>query len=139
MDDVKIAQDAALANVMSAVESALASAPAKRPSDPALLPAKRQKGPRHMIDLDGDLLSDSDEEPDQEADIGPADTKNLSALKHDGHALGNQQDSMAKADMHSRSGSSGSEQEALSNSLHPGHASQVRPFCMPPAVACLPI
>ena len=79
MDDVKVAQDAALANVLSAVESALASAPAKRKPEsgqPGMLPAKRQKASRHMLGLDADLSSDSEEELDVASDAGasPAGT-----------------------------------------------------------------
>ena len=73
MDDVKVAQDAALANVLSAVESALASAPAKRKPEagqPSMLPAKRQKASGHMLGLDADLSSDSEEEQDDASDAG---------------------------------------------------------------------
>ena len=75
MDDVKVAQEAALANVLSAVESALASAPAKRKPElrqPSMLPAKRQKASRHMLDLDADLSSDSEEEQGPASDAAPA-------------------------------------------------------------------
>ena len=71
MDDVKVVQDAALANVLSAVESALMSAPAKRkpeapqPSGPA---AKRWKASGHMLGLDADLSGDSEEEQDFASD-----------------------------------------------------------------------
>ena len=73
MDDVKVAQDAALANVLVAVESALASAPAKRKPEagqPGILPAKRQKASGHMLGLDADLSSDSEEEQDVVSDAG---------------------------------------------------------------------
>ena len=73
MDDVKVAQDAALANVLSAVESALGSAPAKRKPEagqPGMLPAKRQKASGHMLGLDADLSSDSEEEQDIVSDAG---------------------------------------------------------------------
>ena len=73
MDDVKVAQDAALANVLSAVESALATAPAKRKPEsgqPGMLPAKRQKASEHMLGLDADLSSDSEEELDVASDAG---------------------------------------------------------------------
>ena len=124
MDDVKVAQDAALANVMSAVESALASAPAKRKQDAAVPPAKRQKVPRHMTDLDGHLSSDSDEAPDQGADAEAA-AAHLRAALPGSSALGSQRETAAHAGKASGSGSSGSEQEALEHSLRTVHAAQV--------------
>ena len=117
MDDVKVAQEAALANVMNAVESALASAPGKRKPDTVLAPAKRQKAPRHMTDLDGDISSDSDEELHQEADARAAGAE-LSVAQQKGPGSVNKQDLAAKAGHPSGSGSSGSEQEALGSSLH---------------------
>ncbi len=116
MDDVKVAQDAALANVMSAVESALASAPAKRKPDTMLPPAKRQKAPRHMSGLDNDLSSDSDEEPDGDADAGAAGGD--APLQKEVETV-DQQETAAKRG--NASGSSGSEQEAVS-----AHSVQVR-------------
>lgn len=119
LDDVKVAQDAALANVLSAVESALASAPGKRKPTAALKPAKRQKAPRHMSGLDGDLSSDSDEE--QDAVIGAASADVSVALPNEAM---DQQESAAKAGH--ASGSSGSEQEALEGPLHSAHSHLVR-------------
>lgn len=120
---MKVAQDAALANVMSAVESALASAPAKRKPAQALPPAKRQKAPRHMTDLGGDLSSDSDEEPDEAADAGTAGEE--VALQKEAETV-DQQGSAARAGNASGSGSSGSEQEALERPLHTANSVQVR-------------
>ena len=123
MDDVKVAQDAALANVMSAVESALASAPAKRKPEAALPTAKRRKAPRHMSGLDGDLSSDSDEEPEEDADVGAAGGD--LPLQKEAETV-DQSESAARAGNAGGSGSSGSEQEALERPLHTADSVQVR-------------
>ena len=132
LDDVKVAQEAALANVMSAVESGLASVPAKRQSDAAPLPAKRQRASGHMLDLDGDLSSDSDDEVD-DAQPGPSDANEIAAEA--------QAQPIEKADIPSGSNSSGSDQEALGSSLPPMHPAQVcwHTFCrrMPPCSCCM--
>ena len=130
MDDVKVAQDAALANVMSAVESALASASGKRKPDAPLLPARRQKAPRHMSGLDGDLSSDSDEELEQDTDAGAAGA-DMSAVRPKGSV--DYRESAAKAGH--ASGSSGSEQEALERPLGTAHSVLVRHHDAPRLVA----
>ena len=110
---MKVAQEAALANVMSAVESGLASVPVKRQSDAAPPPAKRQRASGHMLDLDGDLSSDSYDEVD-DAQPGPSDANEEA-----------QAQPTEKADIPSSSNSSGSDQEALGSSLPPMHPAQV--------------
>lgn len=119
---MKVAQEAALANVMSAVESGLASAPAKRKSDAAPPSAKRQRASGHMLDLDGDLSSDSDAEADG-TEPGPSDANKVAAEA--------QAQPTANADIPSGSNSSGSDQEALGSSLPPMHPAQVclHTFC----------
>ena len=140
MDDVKVAQDAALANVMSAVESALASAPAKRASEPAqpsMPSSKRRKASNHMLDLDGDLSSDSDEDPELEPEAATT-ADNADSSKQRPADGGSAKDSTVAASVPA-SGSSGSEQEALVRSLHPCTVVQVRICALPGPCTSLPL
>ena len=137
MDDVKVAQDAALASVLSAVESALASAPPKRKPEagqPGMLPAKRQKASSHMLGLDADLSSDSEEEQDDvsDANVNVAGTAPASYVEADApgklaEGTGDVKEVVAETMQHSASGaivpggssSPDSEQEALHSLVEP--------------------
>jgi hypothetical protein len=70
---VRVAQEAALANVMDAMESALAAG-VKRPGGdaPRLAATPSAKRPRRMLDLAGDLSSDSDDEEEDEGEVSDA-------------------------------------------------------------------